>query len=376
MKVSERLHNDTYAPGIPTYGIKGKTGDQGEPGVSLFFTDYTIDEIEEHGEENKFKAFAEKITSRKLPLIHYDIVLDRNYTDGDQFVMRNGKVYRLKNIVELSKAVATGFNMHSMTLNIDTFLEHIGNFDKEDSIFNEDNNQHKSKYLILSDNPEGNNPSSGLLTLNRKNNINGYVSFINMNALYKSMPNINLDIRYDNTLSAFVFKSDYPIIFDANTYFKMDADINKTLYGYSPVVYKDNTITNFYGTCKKLQYDLDASVYSYTKKDSSTIYFGCIYMINIQTDPYENILDNYVTTNSSIIIHFQNEQYQDFQVYRPHELTYYFKEEYDEVHMNKLLNDLQVFYMKNIQVSLIDNVEVYLHKNNINIIGYKININP
>ena len=45
MKVSERLHNDTYAPGIPTYGIKGKTGDQGEPGVSLFFTDYTIDEI-------------------------------------------------------------------------------------------------------------------------------------------------------------------------------------------------------------------------------------------------------------------------------------------------------------------------------------------
>jgi len=44
--------------------------------------------------------------------------------------------------------------------------------------------------------------------------------------------------------------------------------------------------------------------------------------------------------------------------------------------MNKLLNDLQVFYMKNIQVSLIDNVEVYLHKNNMNIIGYKININP
>ena len=64
--------------------------------------------------------------------------------------MRNGKVYRLKNIVELSKAVATGFNMHSMTLNIDTFLEHIGNFDKEDSIFNEDNNQHKSKYIIIS----------------------------------------------------------------------------------------------------------------------------------------------------------------------------------------------------------------------------------
>jgi len=29
-------------------------------------------------------------------------------------------------------------------------------------------------------------------------------------------------------------------------------------------------------------------------------------MIDIQTDPNENILDNYVADNSSIIVHFQN----------------------------------------------------------------------
>lgn len=374
MKVSERFHNDTYAPGIPTYGITGKTGDQGEPGVSMFFTDYTINEIESRTEKNKFKDFAKKITSRKLPLINYDIVLNRHYVDGDQFVMRNGQIYRLLDMAKLSKAVAQGFDRNNEQ-SIEAYLQYVGDFDKEESIFNEETNQHKSKYLILSDNPTGDNPSTGLLTLNRQNNINGYVSFINMNALYKSLPNINLDIRYDNTLSAFVFKSDYPIVFDANVYFKMDADVNKTLYGYSPVVYKENTITNFYGICKKVQYDLDASVFSYTKEDSSTIYFGCLYMVNLKTQPYENILDNYISENSSIIMHFQNEQYQDFQVYRPHELTYYFKEEYDEVHINKLLNDLQIFYLKNIQVSLIDNVEVYLHKDNVNIIGYKINVN-
>lgn len=371
MKVSERFHNDTYAPGIPTYGIEGKTGDTGEPGVSMFFTDYSINEFDTN---NDFVGFAQKITSRKLPLINYDVVLERHYVNGDQFVMRNGLVYRLKNIDDLAKSVANGFDGFTQDM-IENYLDYIGEFDIEESIFNEDNNQHKSKYLILSDNPTGDNPSTGLLTLNRKNNLNGYVSFLNLNALYKSLPNINLDIRYDNTLSAFVFKSDYPIVFDANTYFKMDADPNKSIYGYSPVVYKENTITNFYGTCKKLQYDLDASVYSYTKEDSSTIYFGCLYLINIQTDENVNVLDNYVTENSSIMVHFQNEQYQDFQVYRPHELTYYFKEDYDEVHLNKLLNNLQVFYLNNIQVSLIDNIEVYLHKNNINIIGYKINLN-
>ena len=34
-------------------------------------------------EKNKFKDFAKKITSRKLPLINYDIVLNRHYVDGD-----------------------------------------------------------------------------------------------------------------------------------------------------------------------------------------------------------------------------------------------------------------------------------------------------
>lgn len=370
MKVSQRLHNDTYAPGIPTYGISGKTGDKGDPGVSVFFTDYNIEDIyNSYG----FNDFADKITSRMLPTTIDETMLDRKYVNGDQFVTRDGKIYRLIDIDKLTRDYANGFDTDEF--NLEDYLIYLGIFNKDAGIFKDSNNKLKTNYLILSDTPNEDDPSNGLLTINRKNNVNGSVSFINLNSMYKNMPNINLDIQYDNTLSAFVFKSDYPIVFDANTYFKMDSDTKTSLYGYSPVVYKDNTITNFYGTCKQLSYNLDASIYSYTKKDSSTIYFGCLYMIDIQTDPNENILDNYVADNSSIIVHFQNTQFQDFQVYRKNESTYYFKEDYDEIHLNKLLNNLQVYYLKNIQVSLIDNVEVYLHKDQLNIIGYKIDMN-
>ena len=60
MKVSQRFHNETYAPGIATYGINGKTGEQGLPGTSMFFTDYSL--------PGELLQFAQKITSRKLPI--------------------------------------------------------------------------------------------------------------------------------------------------------------------------------------------------------------------------------------------------------------------------------------------------------------------
>ena len=42
MQISQRFHNDTYAPGIATYGIQGKDGEQGTPGTSLFFSEYSL----------------------------------------------------------------------------------------------------------------------------------------------------------------------------------------------------------------------------------------------------------------------------------------------------------------------------------------------
>lgn len=360
MRVSQRLHNDTYAPGIPTYGIPGKTGDKGEPGTSMFFTDYNI------STSGGFRNFAGKITSRKLPMSLIEVVLDRNYVNGDLFVTRQGFVYQLKDIDTLSKKYANGD-----TLTYTDYLTLMSTFDVQNSIFDEQNNTLKTSYLVVTDSSSPqNNTSTALLTLNRKNNINGSVSFLNLNALYGPLPNINLDISYDNTLNAFVFKSDYPIIFDANTYFKSDAVT--PLYGYSPVVNKENTITNFYGTAKTVSYNIDASIYQYTKKDSSVIYYGCLYAIEL-IEENNGILNNYAADNDGLLIHFQNNKSQDFQQYRKSELTYYFKEDYDHVIINNVINEVFTHYLPTIQVSLIDNIEVYLKKENTHLIGYKTN---
>lgn len=71
MQISQRFHNDTYAPGIATYGIQGKDGEQGTPGTSLFFSEYSL--------PGEYLDFARKITSRMLPVKNEQIQLKRKF---------------------------------------------------------------------------------------------------------------------------------------------------------------------------------------------------------------------------------------------------------------------------------------------------------
>ena len=148
MQVSQRFHNNTYAPGIATYGVDGKTGDMGLPGTSMFFTDFDLTNI------NEFKSFAQKITSRMLPIQIKEIVLDRKYVNGDSFVMKNGTVYMLKDINELS--------LNSMNDNLQddltVYFEHIGNFSKEeDDVFSIKDNNIQVDKLVITNNIPGEN---------------------------------------------------------------------------------------------------------------------------------------------------------------------------------------------------------------------------
>lgn len=353
MKVSQRLHNNTYAPGIATYGIQGKTGKTGEPGAGMFFTDYNID-------TDIFNGFAQKITSRKLPLQHEEVILNRNYINGDTFVTKDGNIYMLMDISTLSTTYANGGNISG--IDVTSILQKIGEFNKQDTIF--EDNTICSSTLIITDNPnDTENDTNSLLRLNHMNNNTGAISFINLNALYSNSANINLDIQYDNTLRAFIFKSQYPIVLDANTFVKYDNQLNQ-LADYSPVITKDNNITNFYGICSHVKYTLDTSIFNYTKPKDNTIYFGCIYKVNLQVDEdYKNILQNYITTydTSALTIHIQNGNYQDYQLYRNIESTYHFRQDYDIVNQNAMINTVNND-IKNIYVSLIDNIEVFLNK--------------
>ena len=92
---SWRQRKNSYAPGIATYGIDGKIGDTGIPGNSIFFTDYNIKN------PTDFKDLVNKITSRKVVLKTEDTVLNRQYINGDCFILRSGEIYRLKDILKV-----------------------------------------------------------------------------------------------------------------------------------------------------------------------------------------------------------------------------------------------------------------------------------
>ena len=272
MQVSQRLHNNTYAPGIATYGIDGKTGDMGLPGTSMFFTDFDLTIPEE------FKKFVNKITSRMLPLKIKEIVLERKYVNGDQFVMMNGYIYKLTDINTLS--------LNSMNNDLGEFTNYfmwIGNFSKENDndVFSQiDNNIWKNKLTITDqDTDEITDESNALLTLNKTNKGIGSVDFITMNALYGSSGNMNLNISYDNSLKAFKLNSQYPIVIDSNLYVKQTSNLQTSQY--SPILTTNNGITNFYSICNNINYNLDSSIYTYTKKDSSVLYYGSIYIITL-----------------------------------------------------------------------------------------------
>lgn len=370
MKVSQRFHNDTYAPGIATYGITGKTGEQGTSGVSMFFTTYLI------SDDTQFKTFAQKITSRMLPTDIEDIVLDRLYMNGDAFVTPNGEVYLLTDIDTLS----TASRNNTLTNIRDSVIKQIGKFDSERSPFNTENKHlFEKEYLTIKDSGTATSNNNGNAKLNIiKNNASGTgnLKFIDMQALYGSQADINLEISYDNKAKAFMIDSQYPIIIRGNLYVNSTTTVTTQTTEYSPVLTTNNAITDFVGVCNEYTFDINSSIYSYTKPDSSTVYYGSIYIITLNDESEntdENIhLDRYYQ-DTDVTVHFQNKEYQDFQLYRTQEHTYMFKQEYDYVKLNALINKIAYTDLDNIQISLINNFECYLKANKKEITGFNIN---
>ena len=78
----------------------------------------------------------------------------------------------------------------------------------------------------------------------------------------------------------------------------------------------------------------------------------------------------YYNKTDTLLIHFQNKDFQDFQFYRKDERTYYFKQDYNIVKLNDIITKIAYTDLKSIQVSLIDNTECYLKKGYTSLSGY------
>ena len=369
MQISQRFHNDTYAPGIATYGIQGKDGEQGTPGTSLFFSEYSL--------PGEYLDFARKITSRMLPVKHKEIQLKRKYVNGDQFVDPSGQVYLLKDINQLIIDINNGTNLEQ------GILEYIGKFNsiKNSDIFNDNSNSgilRAHKFIISDDSKTA--TGSGLLTVSHTTkDTDNDINFINLESLYSGQHDMNLDIKFSKKYNGFMISSKYPVYLNANVYTKFN-NTNNTNNDYSPVYTtadnKSKPITDYIASVKDLSCKLDASIYSYTKKDTSIIYYGVVYKISFVADDNEsdtNQWNDFVSTydNGNTVIHFQNKDHSDFIKVMPSIRDYNFRQDYDYVKLNDLINKVQYTDLPNVAISVINGIEAYVSIKDKNISGIR-----
>ena len=371
MQISQRFHNDTYAPGIATYGIQGKDGEQGTPGTSLFFSEYSL--------PGEYIDFARKITSRMLPVKNQQIQLKRKFVNGDQFVDPTGKVYLLMDINQLIRDINNGPNQTWSNEK----LKYIGKFNSTDSsnIFSDTNNSGtlRAHKFIISDDSKT-TTGSGLLTVSHINkDTDNDINFINLESLYSGQHDMNLDIKFSKKYNGFMISSKYPVYLNANVYTKFN-NTNNTNNDYSPVYTtadnKSKPITDYIASVKDLSCKLDASIYSYTKKDTSIIYYGVVYKISFVADDNEsdtNKWNDFVSTydNGNTVIHFQNKDYSDFIKVMPSIRDYNFRQDYDYVKLNDLINKVQYTDLPNVAISVINGIEAYVNIKNKNMSGIR-----
>ena len=371
MQISQRFHNDTYAPGIATYGIQGKDGEQGTPGTSLFFSEYSL--------PDEYLDFVRKITSRMLPVKNEQIQLKRKFVNGDQFVDPAGKVYLLMDINQLIRDINNGTNQ----IWSNEKLKYIGKFNSTDSsnIFSDTNNSgtlRAHKFIISDDSKTA--TGSGLLTVSHINkDTDNDINFINLESLYSGQHDMNLDIKFSKKYNGFMISSKYPVYLNANVYTKFN-NTNNTNNDYSPVYTtadnKSKPITDYIASVKDLSCKLDASIYSYTKKDTSIIYYGVVYKISFVADDNEsdtNQWNDFVSTydNGNTVIHFQNKDHSDFIKVMPSIRDYNFRQDYDYVKLNDLINKVQYTDLPNVAISVINGIEAYVNIKNKNMSGIR-----
>ena len=138
---------------------------------------------------------------------------------------------------------------------------------------------------------------------------------------------------------------------------------------------KSKTITDYIATTKDLRCDIDASIYSYTKKDTSIIYYGVIYKISFgrKDDTNSKQWEDFVNTydNGNTIIHFQNKEHSDFTTVITTIQNYNFRQDYDYVKLNDLINKVQYNDLPNVAISVINGIEAYVNIKNKNMSGIR-----
>ena len=75
--------------------------------------------------------------------------------------------------------------------------------------------------------------------------------------------------------------------------------------------------------------------------------------------------------NGNTVIHFQNKEYSDFTTIIPSIMDYNFRQDYDYVKLNDLINKVQYTDLPNVAISVINGIEAYVNIKNKNMSGIR-----
>lgn len=299
--LKEKPRNLKYAPGIATYGVKGKTGPSGQDGTAVFFCDYDITDVNNENPDCGLAKALKAISSGRVLLERYkSLEVGRPYRNGDIVVSYTGVIYELRNLNLISL-----FDIESALTDSwsEFFLQRGSVLDTPEAVLRDDKGAETEIFRVGAD---GRVYFNSVITNKNTDNFDGqaykalfqgldiasvgaeqtaqdnnYIlrvynstgRLISVSARTSVNEESYLNIYYDKDDTAFHIESNVPVCFDTPA-MKIKNPIGgvaESINEYSPVITSENadSISSFYRMCSLAKWTGTAA------GDSFQITFDC-----------------------------------------------------------------------------------------------------
>lgn len=253
--LTKKTDNYLYAPGIATYGIDGKTGDPGEKGTAIFYSDYNFTSQSEGDDDLKTMLICIK-QQRCLIKVYASKVLSRPYIDGDYVICSSGEIYKMKNVNEI--------NAYSSDSTYKDYFTLVGKIDNtvDDKVYFTQIDGGTNDRLILKSNYNGLDIAQSSFKFDQSSgdyvfrigasmsSIDGLSKALALVAQNNISSTSDLKFWFDTNTNAWHIGSDEPIVIDSPVVEIKDSASATVIDNYTQIETTQTSITSFYNAAK------------------------------------------------------------------------------------------------------------------------------
>ena len=254
--ISQKIHNYNYAPGIATYGVAGKTGEDGVSGNNIYYTDYYINNNDTTSHD--LSGIAAQIVAGHLPLKNSTISISRPYANGDYFFDNFGTIFKLKNIDAMkSTSEMSNYQIYfdivgTISIKDDGYVTYSG-----DRLIINSSTYNGFDIVSAEGLTDNINQNAVMNIISNTVDKNNRVQLLQLNSVdSNSLEDGTSLVYYDAGDNAFHLESNIPIVIDADLKINND-NANKEYDNYSTILTSHDSITYFKSLCDKLTYKIE-----------------------------------------------------------------------------------------------------------------------